>query len=280
MINDLHTYRVADHDSASGPRGFVRTLRRAVKRCWLDYETIMRPRFFCQNIGSCGSTYLIQLLRDNQIPDVFHEKKPDLEQHGVENYFGNHAEKRLVRLLRYTRHNVFLEANNRLFSMSKELHLAFPNAKFVHLFRDPRQAVRSAMSKPNVVSYLSKNLRLKTTISGPSSADPFEKFCHHWRNANQRIFDDLNWLSSETGVEHFTLDFDDLIAGRVGAFEEFIGIELKTRVRAAVNQRPNRAEGRFPPAEAWSSRQSQRVQDICVPLWDELKRRAVADASR
>ncbi|MDG1872630.1 MAG: sulfotransferase [Mariniblastus sp.] len=276
MIKDFHLYNIADADSATSPRGVLRTARRAFKRCLLDRQTIEQPRFFCQNVGACGSTYLIQLLRENGIERVFHEKAPDLERLGVERFFNQASSQRLIRLLRYTRHNVFLEANNRLFAMTRELKLAFPAARFIHLYRDPAEAVRSAMSKPNVVPYLKSNLRLRTSISGPISATPFEKFCHNWKTTNQRIFDDLESVRRRTGEKCLTLKFDDLIGGRLDSLEHFCGIKLSMRARPPVNQRVDRPEGKFPPPDQWTLNQKSMLRQICYPLLSRLDAKALS----
>lgn len=279
MIRDFKTYSIADADSMLGPRGWLRTARRAVKRCWLDQKTINAPRVFCQNIGGCGSTYIVQLLRDNGIENAFHEKAPDLETLGVEHFENPISQNRLIRILRYTRHNVFFEANNRIFTMTRELASAFPSSRFIHLYRDPAQAVRSAMSKPNVVPYLKSNVRLRTSIGGPESAPPLEKFCHHWQIANRRILDDLHQVSRRTGQGYLTLKFDDLIAGKLGAFEEFTGMKLTEQTRPPVNQRQDRPEGKFPEFKDWSQSDQETLKQICHPLLAELDSRADLGAS-
>ncbi len=274
LIKDYDLYSLADEDLNQGVRGLVRTTRRAVKRCWLDRKTIDRPRFFCQNIGGCGSTYIIQLLRDNGIENAFHERAPDLNEIGVEHFENPISRNRLIRILRYTRHDVFFEANNRFFTLTQELALAFPNAKFLHLYRDPAEAVRSNMSKPNVEPYLKENVRLRSSVGGPPAASSLEKFCHHWRIANQRLYDDLQAVSRRTGRPYLTLSFEDLIAGRLDSFEEFTGLSLTRRTRPPVNQRAPRAEGRFPEFEKWSPEQQQALTAICGPLLQTLSTQA------
>lgn len=278
-FQDYELLTQADEDACQGLRGFLRTTRRVLKRCWLDRELIGTPRIFCQNIGGCGSTYIIQLLRDNGIEDVFHEKAPDLNEIGVAHFENPISQNRLIRLLRYTRHNVFFEANNRFFTLTRELSSAFPNARFIHLYRDPIEAVRSAMSKPNVEPYLKVNVRLSSSVGGPPSATPFEKFCYHWQIANQRILDDLQIVAQQTGVDFLSLSFDDLVAGRLESFESFTGIKLTRRVRPPVNQRATRVEGKFPKYHQWSSDQQETLQRICGPLWDKLSQQTKLTAA-
>ena len=163
-LPDFELLARADADATSGVRGRWRTLRRLVRRSLFDREVRNQTRFFCQNSGSCGSHYIIDLLRENGVERVFHEKDPDLNEIGVQHFESPLPQSQLIQTLRYTRHNVFFEANNRLFSLSQELATAFPNSKFIHLFRHPANAVRSAMSKPNVVDYLETGVRFAGTL--------------------------------------------------------------------------------------------------------------------
>jgi len=271
LKEDFKTFSIADADAVSGVRGLVRTTRRTFKRCWLDRETILKPRVFCQNIGGCGSTYVVQLLRDNGVENAFHEKAPDLEPLAADHYQSPFPTARMVRILRYTRHNVFFEANNRLFAMSKEIARAFPNATFVHLYRDPRDSIQGNMSKPNVEEYARTNSRLKSSLGGPRGGTPFEKFCHHWALGNQRIHEDLIANQQRTGQQFLTLSFDDLVNGRLGKFEKFLGIQMGRQIRPPVNRRETRSEGRYPHFDEWDSAQQKVLLDICGPVFDALE---------
>ena len=266
---DLDLLATADADAQRGLRGRWRTLRRLVKR-FLDPAVKSEVRIFCQNSGACGSHYIVDLLNDNKVDRVFHEKEPDLNEIGVAHYERPISTAKLVRILRYTRHNVFLEANNRLFSLSKELSVAFPNAKFIHLFRHPANAVRSAMSKPQVENYLKTNVRFAGSLAGQFSMRPLERFCHYWHNVNQRIFEDLMELEA-TGVPVIWLEFDQLISGQIQCLEEFIGHSIRSIQRPPSNVGAVRKEGKFEPPENWSDDDREVLDRICLPLFERLK---------
>ncbi len=260
----------ADADRQSNWRGVMRWARRVARRCWRDSSNWNQPRVFCQNSGACGSSYIVQLLVDNGFSQAFHERQPDLLHMGLEHYEGQVSRSRLIRILRYTRHDVRFEANNRLFSLSRELSDAFPNARFIHLLRHPAAAVRSAMSRPGVEPYLATSHRFRGTLAGPKSAAPFERFCWHWANMNGRIADDLKAVSERTGRTALILKFEDLIAGRIDHLEDFLQTPLPIRQRPPVNQSPTRSEGKFPPFAQWSSRQRQQFERICMPVYDRI----------
>ena len=224
----------------------------------------MRPRVFCQNSGACGSTYIIQLLHDNQVERCFHELEPDFNELGVQHFDQTVSQERLLWLLRYTRHDVFFEASNRLFSFGRELKAAFPNAKFIHLHRHPAESIRSAMSKPNVESYLADGPRFQGTLAGPKSASHFERFCHYWNNVNRRIADDLK------GEQVLSLKFDKLIAGDLDDLEAFLGVKLHQRTRAPVNTGKVRSEGKYPPFDEWDAEHKERFHKICGNMLERL----------
>jgi hypothetical protein len=276
-IPDFNLIAKADADASSGIRGRWRTLRRLIKRSVLDSNVRTETRIFCQNSGACGSHYIVDLLDDNDVERVFHEKDPDLNQLGVTHFDSPIPQSQLVATLRYTRHNVFFEANNRLFSLSSELATAFPGAKFIHLFRHPANAVRSAMSKPNVEQYLKTNIRFAGTLAGSSDQPPLQRFCHYWKNSNQRILDDLLKLE-KSGVPVLWLDFDRLINGDVERLGSFVGHELESRKRTPSNVGPVRHEGKFESFEAWNHTDKRTLEQICLPLFETLCGKADDDA--
>ena len=270
-IVDIPSLQSCDTDASRSPRGLLRVGRRLAKRCWLDTKTINKPRVFCQNSGGCGSTYIARLLRENGVERAAHEKTPDLLQIGLDHFENPLPEKRLVRLLRYTRHNTFFEANNRLFSLTRELAIAFPNARFIHLHRDAVETVRSSLSKRDLANYLATDIRFRGTLAGPRHSDMFERFCFHWANMNRRIHDDLTYVQSQGFIVN-NLQFEDLIAGRVENLEQALGDSLSKKQIRAVNVRPNRPEGRFPAWSEWTKNQQQTFETICGPVMALLNR--------
>lgn len=266
---DFDLLAEADADSSPGLRGRIRTLRRLVQRSMTDQSVRLKQRCFCQNSGACGSHYIVDLLNENGLQNVYHEKAPDFNALGVRHYDSPLNRSRLIRALRYTRHNVAFEANNRLFSLSCELAEAFESASFIHLFRHPASAVRSAMSKPNVDEYLRSNLRFQGTLAGSSDRSHLERFCLYWKNMNQRILDDLQTLRA-AGKRVMWLSFEDLIAGETKRLEDFVGCQLSQKVRDPSHVGAVRRGGKFEPFEQWQSSEQRTLEEICLPLHEQL----------
>ena len=266
---DFDLLSVADADASDGLRGRMRTLRRLIQRSMIDRGVRSQSRCFCQNSGACGSHYIVDLLSENGLEKVFHEKAPDFNELGVAHYDSPLPKTRLVRALRYTRHNVNFEANNRLFSLSLELAEAFENASFIHLFRHPASAVRSAMSKPNVEDYLKNDVRFQGSLAGSLGQNPLHRFCQYWHNMNRRILDDLTTLRS-AGKQVMWLSFEDLIAGETSQLEQFIGCELSQKVRAPSHVGALRSDGKFESFEQWQPADKEMLEEICTPLHEQL----------
>ena len=272
MLADLNTLKLADCDSSNNVRGFVRISRRVLQRCLRDAATNQQKRIFCQNSGACGSTYIVGLLNENGIARCFHEKAPDLNSIGVQHYEAPTTNSRLVWLLRYTRHNAFFEANNRLFSMTRELSVAFPNALFMHLHRDGTQCVRSAMSKPNVEEYLRTNIRFQGTLAGKKSDPPFVRLCQYWANMNRRIAEDMKSLAKSKGTSPLPIQFEDLVKGRVQPLEDALGFSLEKKTCQPVNVGRVRTAGKFAKYADWSEEQKVAFETICGPVMAMLGR--------
>ena len=243
-------------------RNFQRVVRRTINRCWRDRAIIAAPRVFCQNSGGCGSTYIVKLLQANGVSNCFHEKTPDLNSLGVEYFESGGSSHRIRRLLRYTRHDVLFEASNRLFSLSRELKCAFPSARFIHLHRHAADAVRSAMSKPDIERYLATSPRFAGLLGGPKTASPFERFCHYWANINGRILDDLDSLDLPESAR-LSMTFEDLTSGNIGSLQRFVNSELNVRKLPPANVGKTGIRGRFEAYEDWTFSQKSTFHRIC-----------------
>lgn len=218
------------------------------------------PRFFCLNSGSCGSKYLVELLAANGYGSCFHEKFPDLDDQGV-SYYLDGQEFALSRwIIRLTRHRVFLESSNRLFSMTEILSEEFPSAGFIHLYRDGRDFVNSGLNKtiwPDVMH--GPRLRYSSRLAGPADAGSFERACWYWRNYNERIADDLQ------GRYALRLKFEDLIAGRIGELADFLNCPLSLATIPPVNTKQDKklAVKRYESADDWPADFHATFDRVC-----------------
>lgn len=243
-------------------------LLRLLKVGIAPHNLCVDEKIFCQNIGGTGSHNIAKLFYINGIRPSYHEKRPDLEQLGLSYYLGEIDAGWIERVLRLTRNDVKFEANNRLFSMSRELFSVFPKAKFIFLHRDGRDAIRSMMKKidnPFTRTRQRMARRYNCGLNGPKSEkDPFHKACHYWVNMNKRIADDLE------GLPHVHLRFDDLINGNLDHVEDFLGIKFDTRTVEKGTSYGNRLESEFAEFSQWDDGLKRSFDEICGSLMKRL----------
>jgi len=75
----------------------------------IQFQPAPGLRFFCQNHGSCGSMYIVELLKLNGLSQCYHEKDPDLDVLGIAHYEGVASEERLKRVLIHSANSTVLE---------------------------------------------------------------------------------------------------------------------------------------------------------------------------
>lgn len=174
----------------------------------LSLPSPLLRKYFCLSTGSCGSAYIVDLIKANGYDRCYHELEPELDRTGVQYYLDCTNEIALKRILYFTRLNIFFESSNRLFSLARLLYDVFPNSRFIHLFRNGYHQINSTLNKtiwPDTIQS-SPRLRYASKLAGPRNASPFERTCWYWRNYNERISEDL------VGLPHIRLKFSTLIS--------------------------------------------------------------------
>lgn len=229
-------------------------------------RSLSGERYFCQNSGSCGSQYIVELFKANGLGPSYHEKAPDLDVFGIKYYEGEISDWRAKAVMLQTRKDVFFEANNRLFAMSGVIQEAFPDARFIHLHRDPRDLMPSSLSKPRAITWDSGRRRYTSeALCGRLDASVLEKACTYWANYNRRILEDLE------GFEYLSFKSADLFAGKLDPLEEFVGYGFEIRRLPAINaDKPVRESGKYPPFHKWSAADQETLYRTCGSLMKRL----------
>lgn len=214
---------------------------------------------FCLCVGGCGSKYLVHLLTQNGLPGCVHEQAPTLDRLGVDYFQGRVARAQAAERIAQTRQDLKFEASNRLFSLADPIQDAFPDSRFIFLFRDGRESVRSIWSNPKIAEIMEQKYRFRQISRPPEHRElsTLEKVCLYWANINERILNDLQ------GKPHMLLSFEDLIAGKLGALETFLDHPLPLRDLAAQNEKPDIHGNRRPPFDAWAPEEQLAFDRIC-----------------
>ncbi len=225
-------------------------------------------KYFCLNPGSCGSKYLVELLKANNISKVYHEKEPDLDILAVR-YFLDGSNKQLIKnILLLTRKSVFLESSNRLFSLAPLIKEVFPNAKFIFLYRDLKSIVASNVNKTVFPQIFidSNRIRYNSELSGAKDLPAFDRMCYYLKNYHETILEGIK------NTDFMYLKFEDLIKGEIDELEKFIGIELKIKKIKAVNTKDEikTPTKKIEDYDSWPSEYKKSFEIILGDLYNKL----------
>ena len=225
-------------------------------------------QFFCLNSGGCGSTYMVDLLKINNVQGCYHEKWPDMDRLGVYYYLGQSHDRLIKAVLNHTRRNVFFESNNRLFPFARLIQEISPNAKFIHLHRNGYDIVNSLVNKNNFDHTFkhSKRLRYRSQLCGPSFLSSFERACHYWANINRYIHQSLQ------DKDHLQIRFDDLVSGRIDHLASFMDVRLDTNVIPPVNTKQHLKSDnpKYRSHQDWPDDWRNTFQGICGEVMENL----------
>ncbi|GEM_PF-1553052 len=180
---------------------------------------------FIISTGRTGTKSLAYLF--NTLPNVIslHEPKPDFLRLGLDfatrrvSYNIAHAffvKYRLPQIKKFSeRYDVYIESNNRLFSLVPIISEVFKdkrfNLKIVHIVRDGRDVVRSGFSR-DWYSIFDPFPRLRAVDfpddpwrSSWKNFDRFEKICWLWQKKDSIIYHDIGYFKNS-----ITVKFEDI----------------------------------------------------------------------
>lgn len=228
-------------------------------------------KIFCQNIGGCGSAYIVALFKSNGCKDCYHEKSPSLYSEGLNWHINPNKKNKqsIIGKLKKTRESVFLESNNRLYSLTTLINESFPNCKFIHLHRDARNQVASILDSPLLNKKLKCHLNGKNRfylLSGEEGESNLERVCHYWCNINDKIYNDLELISPN---DKMSLKFEDLINGNTEELENFTKIKFNVKKINPVNNKKSKLCV-VKPFDQWEKEEKEAFWKICENTMKKL----------
>lgn len=188
--------------------------------------------YFVLSTGRCGTDYLTRALYSSSKIYANHNKAPELGR--LSNFpvqeqnfeiskgiiLGARAE--LIEHV-YLSNLIYVETNNKLTFYAKEIKSIFPNAKFIHLFRNKSHFIKSAINRGYFSSEYVMNSHIKIPNNLKNSSNELKaEWIYDYTN---RFI--INFKKSLKGTEIITIKSEDLFNKNEtkNLIENFLGLD-------------------------------------------------------
>lgn len=242
---------------------------------WADVRPV-----FVLSTGRCGTKLLSELIETAGGAAVHHAPRPELirvSRRAFEEI--DHTPELFAEVIKTAREEliheatrygkVFIETNNRVTFFAPVVRSVFPEARFVHLVRNPADIVRSGIRRGWYTGAHAHDLGRIHPLAGTPDAeswdswDPIERIGWMWQQTNEFI---ERACSDIDDGAHMRIRAEDLFAdpNAAAALLEFMGVPALDPQRiAAVTSRPVNAQrtGDFPTYADWTPQQQQMLRD-------------------
>jgi hypothetical protein len=184
---------------------------------------------FVLSTGRCGTSFLTHLLSNEKNVNAVHEPHPEFFYHTILAYQQNKSNSEKIsavfdvaryEMIRnsFVMDEKYIETNNRITFFAHQIASLFPNAKFIHLIRNPNSFIKSGLSRD---WYSGHSLYDEGKISASTEI---------WQNFSQT--EKIGWLWNETNsfIEDFknTLSVEKIMT--IKAEELFRDLEVQRKI--------------------------------------------------
>ena len=239
---------------------------------------------FVLSTGRVGTKTLTYLLNVPKRVSAVHEGDPKLLEESLDAYNNRalseddatkvlqlYADSRIRALLRASfGRALYAECSNRLTYLAPILAGYFPQAKFLYLYRNPADVVRSGMRRRWYSGHPWDPYRVTPRPDDPAAKhwptwSPFEKCCWYWRAVNDLCLDIVSSLPDERTLSMSTESLFNADCTGVEELFLWLGIEDydKEAVLRIINTRYNAQEaGDFASWSLWTPSQKAILAQI------------------
>ncbi|MCI5133485.1 MAG: hypothetical protein D3920_00130 [Candidatus Electrothrix sp. AW2] len=199
-------------------------------------KAYLQKMFFFVSTGRTGTAFIEQLLNEVKGVDVYHEPFPCLAE--FPNLVFTNKKKsfskgvllgaRSQRIIEcYNRNKIYVESNQVLSFFIREIIECFPNAKIIHLVRNPYSFIKSGMQK----GWYSNDTvweygRRKCDRELWNTMNQIQKLSWYWTEVNRTIIKDCSIFL--TNDKYFLLRLEDIDKkNKIDDLSLFIGREIK-----------------------------------------------------
>jgi hypothetical protein len=224
---------------------------------------------FFVSTGRSGSAFISHLLGGIKGLEVYHEPYPCLAE--FPNLFDSQSKgfsqgvlmgARSQRIIEcFNRGNRYIESNQIMSLLIRDLSKCFPNSKIVHIVRSPFSFVKSSLQKG---WYLNDTVweygRIKMECDLWASMSQVQKLTWYWSEVNGRVLSEISDCDLEG--KFLSLRLEDLKQNiQQEKLANFIGVETKSLTK--VRSRPvNKAK----KSEWWSGDNINKMKNKSVDI--------------
>jgi hypothetical protein len=240
--------------------------------------------------GRTGTNTMTELLKLSPYIDAFHEPAPELFQFSYD-YFMQQIDRREARrsliylrdelLFRSVRDGfVFVETNNRLAYISDLLLKLYPASKFIHIYRNPYNFIRSGMRRNYYRGHMRDYARITPSKLDLSYDDwdtftDLQKVAWNWKTVNRHCLGFMKNLPDTKGISFSSEDFFTAKSSLIESLFNFVGSENyhppAGDIRRVMGQKHNaQKKGQFSKPSDWTDRQVEQVNKIIGPVAQKL----------
>ena len=240
--------------------------------------------------GRTGTNTMTELLKLSPAIDAFHEPAPELFQFSYD-YFMDQIDRRKARKsLIYLRDELvfrslrdgftFVETNNRVTYIADLLLQLYPSSKFIYIYRNPYDFIRSGMRRSYYSGHMRDYARIHPTRSS-LSYDDWDTFTHlqkvawNWKTVNRHCLSFMENLPDHQKMSFSSESFFKAQPSLTKTLFNFIGSSSyhppSSDIRRVMGQKHNAQEkGQFSKPDNWSDQQVEQVNKIIAPVANKL----------
>lgn len=246
-------------------------------------------KVFIVSTGRTGTQFLARFLERFDSVYSVHEPHPDFVELGVDYAAGRGTKEEAVRTMDRGRRaickdvkrkgkDIYVESNNRVFSMVPLLEEVFGPLKIVHVVRDGRDYVRSGMSRDWWYSDKDWNPRMKASYFKDDiyrdrweTMSKFEKICWRWQKKDGLIYEGVKGRKDSV-----TVKFEDIFGeGHKGIYDicRYIGLpkgEVERNIRTMMDRKVNETKAFEMPG--WKEWDEDRIRTFDEIAGEHMKR--------
>lgn len=243
--------------------------------------------------GRTGTNTMTELFRLSPLTDAFHEPSPELFQFSYDYHMDHISRDEALRALMYLRDEIvfrssrdgliYIETNNRVTYLADLLLELFPESRFIYLYRNPYDFIRSGMRRRYYRGHMRDSTRIIPKASDPyyrewDSFSDIEKVAWYWASVNSHCIRFTEQLPDRQKMDLASERFFEMAPPLVDQLFSFIGSDEYhppvSDVERTMGAKHNaQTEGSFSRPKDWTDEQMARVDRIIGPVARELSYR-------